>query len=686
MTHEPKIGVYICECGINIGATVDVLKVTEFAKSLPNVAVSKYYKYMCSEPGQMLIKNDIRELGLNRVVVASCSPRMHEPTFRAVCESAGLNPYCFEMANIREQCSWVHHDTVKATEKAMELVAGSVARASKLEPLERMKVPVTPAALVIGGGIAGIQAALDIADMGYKTYLVEREPSIGGRFAQLSKIFPLENCAETCRGSCAYCHLIPKMLECYHNPKIEILTYSEIESVDGYIGNFKVKVRKRPTYVSEKCVKCGICVNVCPLNGKISNEFDFGFSKRGAIYLPFPEAIPPRYVIDRDHCLYFTNDGCKEPVPCQKICEENAIDFKMAEEAIVLNVGAIIVATGYDFFDPLKKPEYMYQHPQVVTSLEFERLMSIVGPTGGELIINGIKPRKFIFIQCVGSRDKSANEYCSRVCCMYTAKQAYEVKKKIPDAEVTIYYTDLRTFGKGHEEFYNRVQDEGVMYRMRKLDDKIEVLLKNSENDFRKIESDAKGANLPPMNLQKLVVSVEGHPDIDADLVVLATGIVPRKDAPELAKRLRISQSADGFMFEAHPKLQPLDSFTSGVFLAGCCQSPKDIPDTVAQASGAAARACAILAKRELTIEPIIAVIDEILCIGCGRCEATCEFGAIKLVLNPVGLPVAQITHALCRGCGACTVACPTGAISARHFDDTQIISAIEALGGKFPG
>ena len=447
-----RIGVYICECGVNIGANVDVEKVAEQVKSLPYVTVSRYYKYMCSDPGQELIKKDIKEFSLDRVVVASCSPRMHESTFRTAVQEAGLNPYCFEMANIREQCSWVHENREKATEKATVLIAGAVARASFLKPLEKKEVSVIPKALVIGGGIAGIQAAMEIADKGFKVYLVERTPSIGGRMAQLDKTFPTLDCSA--------CILTPKMVDVSRHPNIELLTYAEVVDLGGYIGNFKVKVKKRARYVDvEKCIGCGECAEVCRLKNKIPNEFDVGLGKRGAIYVPFPQAVPLKYTIDQEHCIFLKFGKCGDYPPCKNACKADAIDFEQKEETVELEVGTLIVATGFDLFDPKLKPEYSYgKYDNVITGLEFERLCNASGPTSGNIQINGKKPKKVVFIQCVGSRDKKiGNEYCSRICCMYTAKQAHLVKEKIPNAELTVLYTDVRAFGKGFEEFYNRV-------------------------------------------------------------------------------------------------------------------------------------------------------------------------------------------------------------------------------------
>ncbi len=667
-----RTGVYICHCGVNIAMTVDVKTVAEFAKGLPCVVVARDYQYMCSDPGQELIKSDIKEFGLNRVVVASCSPRMHEPTFRNACADAGLNPYCFEMANIREQCAWVH--LKGATEKAKDLVASAVAKAALLEPLERKKVGVIPRALVIGGGIAGINAALEIADKGFETYLVEKEPSIGGHMAQLDKTFPTLDCSA--------CILSPKMVEAERHKNVQLFTYSEVKEVKGYIGSYEVKIRKKPRYVDEhKCTGCGECANACLLRGTVPNEFDAGLGKRGAIYVPFPQAVPLVYTVDAEHCIYITKGKCGKSPACKEACSANAIDFTQHEEEIEIEVGTIVVATGYELLDPAERPAYGYKYDEVLTGLEFERLSVASGPTGGKIIINGKEPKEVVFISCVGSREREGrvecgrmqdarfsnlkpqtskgNEYCSRVCCMYIAKQAHLVRDKIPDARVKIIYNDMRAHGKGFEEFYNRVKKEGAEYIRKELEDEVEVIKRSEEDD------------------KVIVRTVSGREkvEIEADLVVLANAIVPGKDAGELAKILKISRSGDGFFLEAHPKLRPLDTFTDGIFIAGCCQSPKDIPDSVAQAVGAAIRASIPLIRGEVEVEPLVASVNENICVGCGTCEAICPFDALSLEAG-----VMHVNEVVCKGCGSCGSACPSGAISMRHFKDEQIYAQIEAM------
>lgn len=644
---EARIGVYICHCGVNISKTVDVKAVAEFVKTLPNVVIARDYLYMCSDPGQDLIKKDIEEYNLNRIVVAACSPRMHEPTFRGCIFEVGLNPYLFEMANIREHCSWVHGDKKEATEKTKDLVKSAVMRAIFLEPLLPKETPVTKSALVIGGGIAGIQAALDIADAGYKVYLVEKDPSIGGRMAQLEKTFPTLDCAA--------CILTPKMVDVARNKNIELFAYSEIEDISGSIGNFKVKIKKKARYVNwDLCTGCEICMEKCPK--RVKSEFNLKLDERKVIYKLFPQATPNKVVIDAPNCLYLTKGACRL---CEKVCPFGAIDFKAKDEFLEVDVGAIILATGYEEFDPGLKPEFGFEkYPEVITGLQAERILSASGPTNGEFIINGKKPKDITFIHCVGSRDKQiGNEYCSRVCCMYIAKQAHLVKERIPDAQVNVFYMDVRAFGKGFEEFYDRVKQEGIIYRRG-----------NPSEIYREGE--------------KLIVRVEDTllgevVEHKTDCVVLGTGLVPSATSKKMATILKLSLSPDRFFLEAHPKLRPVDSNIDGIYLAGVCQGPKDIPDAVAQAKGAAASVIALLNKDMITVEPIVAEIKEEQCSGCHICEGLCPYQA--LIFNPEK-KVMEVETILCKGCGACVAACPSGAITLRHYTKAQTYAQISAL------
>lgn len=643
MAERPRVGVYICDCGVNIAGVVNNPELTKYAEKLGDVVLAKEYKFVCAEPGQKMIKDDIKEHTLNRIIVAACSPNMHEATFREACKEAGLNPFLFEMANIREQCSWVHmKEKKKATQKAKDLVRMAVARARLLEPQEKVKVKVKKSTLVIGGGIAGIQAALDLADMGYRVILVEKTPSLGGKMAQLDKTFPTMDCST--------CILTPKMVSVGRHPNIELLTYSEVREVSGYVGNFKVKIEKKPKYVNKNCTACDLCAQVCPI--EVSSEFNAGIGTRKAIYVPFPQAVPLVYTIDAESCI-----GCGM---CKNVCEPEAIDYDMKAEIIEREVGTIIVATGYEIFDAARKEEYGYgRYANVINGLELERFINVAGPTGGKLKrpSEGREPKRIGFIQCVGSRDEKTNKYCSRVCCMYAIKNARIYKEKHPEAEIYIFYIDIRTFGKGYEEFYKIAQDEyGIKF------------IRGRPGE---ITEDAETKNL--------IVRVEdtflGKPlEVELDLVVLSVGMEPPRDSEEIQNLLHISRSADGFFLEAHPKMRPVDTLTEGVFLAGAVQGPKDILDSVTQGSAAAARAAILMAKGEVEVEPILAAVDNELCIGCRLCEKVCSFGAVEIVERK-----ANVNEALCTGCGVCAAACPTAAMQIKHFEDKQILAMIEA-------
>jgi len=649
-----RIGVYICHCGINIAATVDSEAVAAHAATLPDVAVARHYMYMCSDPGQDMIKQDIRDYGLNGVVVASCSPRMHETTFRTVVQEVGVNPYHFEMANIREQVSWVHTDRAVATQKAKDLVAGAVAKATLLESLEEREVDVTPAALVIGGGIAGLEAALDIADAGYKTYLVEQQPSLGGRMAQLNKTFP--------RMEEAGALVVSEMVRAIEHPNVEVLAYSEVVNVEGYLGNFEATVRRKPRFVDvDKCTACNKCAEACVLAGQIPDEFQMGLGSRSAIYRPFPRALPASYTVDPAHCLLIQDGRCEDGPPCALACPEGAVDFGQREQEVTLKVGAIIVATGYDAFDARRKPELGYgRYPGVVTALEFERMAATDGPTGGRIVVPGTdrQPQQVAFIHCVGSRDKQVgNAYCSRVCCMYTAKQANVILDQLPDARVTVFYMDVRAFTKGGEEFYDRARGRGVRYRRGNPSEIYErdgVLVVRAEDTL----------------LRRTV-------EVEADLVVLAVGLEPGAAGADVAKMLKLSRTGDGFLAEAHPKLRPVDTTSDGIFLAGTCQGPKDIPDTVAQAKAAASSALIPLSRGKAKVEAIISSVNRELCVGCGLCEVACAYSALSL---HAWRGIMTINEVLCKGCGACSVACPSKAITLGHFTQKQTLAMLDAM------
>jgi heterodisulfide reductase subunit A len=631
---------------------VNVAALRDYAATLPHVVVARDYKYMCSDPGQELIKTDIAENGLNRVVVAACSPHLHEHTFRSACEEGGLNPYLCHMVNIREHDSWVHTGPA-ATEKAKDLLRAAVQRVAWNEPLERRRIPIRQSVLVVGGGIAGIHAALTLANAGKKVYLVEREPSIGGHMAMFDKTFPTLDCAA--------CILTPKMTAVKSNPNITLWTYSEVVSVEGYVGDFRVQVRRKPRYVIEDlCVGCLECVEACVYKQpKFADEFNLGLSKRKPIYLPFPQAVPQVVLIDPETCIEFKSGKCKKT--CIEACgERNAIDFNQKETLETIEVGAIILATGFQPFDASRIPYYGYgTYPNVYTALEVERLINASGPTGGELVLrDGRKPRSVGIIHCVGSRDEHTNRWCSRVCCMYSLKLAHLVKER-SGAEVYNFYIDMRTPGKAFEEFYNRVAEEGVHFIRGKVAD---VYPANGDGQLTlRVEDTLLG------QVRKIPV----------DMVILGVGLEPRTDATEVRRLFNISCSSEGWFLERHPKLAPVNTFTDGIFLAGCCQGPKDIPDTVAQAGAAAAEAFQLLDLGAIELEPNTAYVLEEVCSGCKTCVGLCPYNAISFLADK---HVAQINEALCKGCGTCVAACPSASIRQHLFEDEQIFEEVYGI------
>ena len=646
-----RVGVFICHCGLNIAGMVNVKEVVDQASKYPDVAFAADHRYLCAEPGQALIKDSIKQHKLDAIVVAACSPAMHEVTFKNLIQTAGLNRHQCEIANIREQCSWVHDDSKKATEKAHVTLRQSIEKVKLNESLEPITVPVTRRALVIGGGVAGIRAALDIANSGYQVYLVEKTGSIGGRMAQLSETFPTLDCS--------ICILGPLMVEAYRNPNIKLLRLSQIEEVKGYIGNYNVKVKQQPVYVNEtKCNLCGECAKVCP--AEIPNEFDSGLTWRKAIYIPFAQAVPPAYVLDAKNCLGLLPQACGE---CKKACDKlgtACINLDARPQIHELEVGAIISATGYEPYDASKLTEYGYGiYPDVMTSLEFERMLSASGPTSGLIKrpSDGRIPREVVFIQCAGQREpETALAYCSKICCMYTAKHAMLFRHKVPDGQAYIFYMDIRAGGKGYEEFVKRCQEEGGLLYLRGRVAKIYE--ENSKLVVKGVDT------LSGKTIQ-----------IQADLVVLAVGMVPSLGSRELANILKASTDGNGFFAEAHPKLRPLESPTAGIFLAGAGQAPKDIPESVAQASGAASKALNLLSNPTLEREPTVARVSE-SCSGCGICIASCPFEAISLNEKT---KLAEVAEAVCEGCGTCIASCPSGALSLRNMTDAQVLAMIRA-------
>ena len=647
--YMSRIGVFVCHCGLNIAKTVRVSELAQFAATLPDVVVAKDYKFMCSTPGQEMIANDIKEHRLDRVIVTACSPLMHEQTFRKVLAASGLNQYLLTIVNIREQVSWVTHDIEEGTSKAKALLNGAVARARLLAPLTSRVIDVNPDVMVVGGGIAGIQASLELANTGKKVYLVEKNSTIGGHMAQFDKTFPTLDCSA--------CILTPKMDAVLQHKNITLMTSCEVTEVKGFVGNFDITIKQKARYVDhDKCNACLACTEKCP--GKGTSEWDEGLVKRKAIYIPFPQAVPQKPVIDRESCTFFKKGKCRL---CEKTCEQKAIDFEQEDTFTTVKVGAVIVATGYDLMDTRELIQYGYgKYPGVYNALEVERLFNSAGPTGGKVTLrDGKEPQAIAIFHCIGSRDKNNYEHCSRVCCMYSLKFAHLFKEKT-SADVYQFYIDMRAAGKGYEEFYNRIIEEDVKFIR------------------------GKGARVAASIDEpgRLVVEAEDtitgkFIKLPVDMVVLSPAMIPRSDARDIARLFNLSTDKQGFFMERHPKLAPLSTMSEGIFIAGVCQSPKDIPDTVAQANGAAAEALTIVVKDKMELEATTAMVNPASCCACQNCVRVCPYGA-PFFNEQKG--VSEINEALCKGCGLCASVCPTGAIIARHFTNDQVLAEMEGL------
>jgi len=637
-----RIGVYVCHCGTNIAGTVDCATVAEYAKGLEGVVVARDNTYTCSEPGQNQIVEDIKNLNLTKVVVASCSPKMHEKTFRKMLQDAGLNPYLLEMINLREQCSWVHKDKKEATSKAKDLVRGGVRRASVLEELHPKEVSVCRDVLVIGGGIAGISAALQLANSGYKVHLVEKRASIGGRMAQLSKTFPTLDCAP--------CILSPRMVEVGANSNIALFTLSEVVEVSGSPGNYRVKVRMGPRGVDpKKCIGCAKCEKVCPV--KTPSDFEECLYERKAIHKPFPQAVPASYVLDFEKC--------KKCGACVKVCSAHAIDMEAKESFQEFDAGSIIMATGFDPFDVKKLHEYDTSLPDVITGTQMERLM--INECGAGMVLkrksDGNRVKKVAFALCAGSRTRKIGvPYCSKICCNYAIKQAVILRKTFPYMQVYVYYIDIRAAGRGFEEFYVRAQEEfGVKF----IHGKVADIQKGTSGIVVRAED---------VTLGEIIEN-------EFDMVVLCTAMLPSQGTDELAKKLQVPLGEDGFVSEKHPKLDPVSSHRSGIFAAGAVLGPKDVRDSVIEGRSTAAHAMEFLGTGKMLIDPVKAyIVDAMKCTKCMACVAVCPVNAVAVGDLP------QIDDFACVGCGACVSECPVKVFDLAHYTDSQTEAELEGL------
>lgn len=653
MDEEIRIAVFICHCGTNIAGNIDIQKVVEQIKNVENVITIQDHKFLCSTEGINLMVNSIKNNRINRVVVAACSFRTHEHIFQMVLQKSGLNPYLLEIVTIRELCSWVHeNEPEEATEKAIRMIKAAIAKVKHNKPLERRRFPITPTVLVIGGGIAGIRAALDVAESGFTVYLVEREPSIGGNMAKLDKTFPTLDCS--------ICILGPLMNIVSQHPNIKLLTYSEILSIEGRVGEYLVKILRKPRYVKEDlCRGCLICITKCP--SRSLDEFNAKIGYRKAIYIPFPQAVPRIPVIDPESCLYFKKGVCRT---CEKICPVNAIDFDQKPEVIEVKVGAIIIATGFEECDASIVPEYGYgRYPNVITGLQLERLISSYGPTGGKLIIPGLsrEPKRVAIIHCVGSRDERFLRYCCRVGCMVGLKHAWYIKHSVPEAEVIIFADEIRATGKGFEEFYRRVRQIPGLY-----------IVKGRA-------SEVKGNPNGTLTVKAYDAALGYNISIDVDLVVLEVGIIASRGTKIIKDLLKLGSVDGGFLMELHPKLNPVETTVNGIYICGAATGPKDIPEAVAQASAAASKAISLLSKGYIESQPYVANVNEDLCSGCGICITVCPYNAIKIV-EKKGRRIVNIDEALCKGCGSCVGSCPAKAVDIANIKLQQVEAVIEEL------
>jgi heterodisulfide reductase subunit A len=650
-----RTGVYLCECGPNIKDAMDLNEVVKFVQGLENVVLAKFFRLLCSKEGKELVGKDIKENELTKVVIAACSPKEHENTFREILRNSGLNPFLLQIANIREQCAWVIKDKSLATDKAKAMIAAAVKRVVYHEPLETKEIECQPDVLVVGAGIAGISAALGLAQKNRKVYLVEKLPCIGGKVARYEDVFP--------NLECASCVLDPKLDEILHNDYIELLTFSEVQEVLGFYGNFIVKVRKKARLVDTRsCIGCGACFDVCPV--KVKNEYNEGLDERRAIYIPYAGALPNMAVIDKEHCLRFRGKECNA---CKEACPFGCINYEETDQVQGLKVGAIVLATGFDIFDPKRAPQYGYgKIENVYTSLEFERLLSSTGPTGGKILLkNGQPPKKIALVHCVGSRASKFNEHCSGVCCMYSLKFAHQAMRKLPGVSIAELYSDLCLPGKESQGFLNKVsRKNGIELLHMKDPDSIEI-----------VKEDGK--------ILIKYTDICGRSDtVTSDMVVLAPAIEEARDARDVAEVFDISQGEGGFFIEEHPKVAPVSTAREGVFIAGCAQGPKDIQSSVAQGQAAAGSILSRLIPGEkLTLEAITAEVYEDLCSGCKICIGLCSYKAITHADMERHVSVNKV---LCRGCGVCAAACPSGAIKANYFTDMEISAEIKGLLRQF--
>jgi heterodisulfide reductase subunit A len=646
-----RIGVFICECGPNIGDRVDLSALVGFARELEPVRWAQPVGLLCSPEARRQVADVIRRKNLTHLVFAGCSPREHERTLQSILEEAGLNPFLMQVANIREQCAWVIGDRDRATGKAKALIRAAVQRVRRHEPLTIREIEVRPDVLVVGAGMAGIAAARTLAQDGRRVYLVERSGCIGGRAARYEALFPDQNCAA--------CLIAPELDAVLHDPGIEVLTLSEVESIRGAAGNFVVTIKDLPRFIdARRCIGCGACVDVCPV--KIPNETGAPMAPRSAVSIPYPGALPHLAAIDRPHCRRFNGDPCSA---CRDACPFEAVDFDQTGVSRELSVGAVVIAAGFKSFDPRRDNRYGQPGMENVLDADtFEGLVNPGGPSGGKIVTAGGRPPDSIaIVHCVGSRSEDFNAYCSGVCCRSAIKHGWQVKEQLPASVVHHLFSDLCLPGAAAQRFFDRYRARpGVVFHRLDRPDALRIAREDGLTRIRFTNASGR---------------VE---TVDAQLVILATAIEPSEESRQLAKIFDIELDEDGFFKVPRPMDAPQGASREGIHLAGCCRGPVDIPTAVVQ--GQAAAGC-ILQKlipgAKIALEPIAASVDPKTCSGCRICSDLCPCGAI---VQGAGETTATVSATLCRGCGTCAAGCPAGAIRLRHFSGAAVAAEIEGL------
>jgi len=663
---DVKVGVFLSDCGKQLSEILDFNALTDYVKSVSGVAMIGRSSEFWRGEGLQFIVDAIKGGKINRVVVAESLPKLSEVNIVQAVEKAGLNPYLVEVIDLKDHCAWPHRGTPsEATEKAKAMLLAAIERAKLLEPIEKLEFPALKSALVIGGGIAGMQTAIDLADLGFEVHLVEKAPFLGGLAARAGRFFPTDDCAICIQSPASDVKTITHTSKkCVYRsgfsaiPNLNILANSKVVGVEGVPGNYKVTIEKKPRYVNElKCVRCDLCTTVCPV--EVPDEYNAKLKTRKAIYMNIPNVHPPVYVIDESVCKF--HDCAK----CVEVCPTAAIELDQKSERSTMNVGGIIVATGFREFDSSIIKEYHYgDYPDVVTNLELARMIDGFGPTGGVIVRpSDRKPaKKVVFVQCVGSRDRRYNPYCSSICCMISLKHAALIKSAYPDTDVTICYIDIRTPGREHEDYYERAREMGIKF----VKGRPTEILRDPETN-------------------RLIVDVEDalakkFLEIDADLVVLAPAMVPAEGTKELAEILGIELDKDGFFKEYNAKLRPTETKLRGIYLCGGATFPKDAPTASLHAHSAAIKAAKFLITGKIVKDQRTAVVNEDYCGDCEFCPVTCPYGAISLEPTSEDHLVARISDLLCEGCGICVGTCPLNAIELRHSRPNQMLAQMKAL------